>query len=251
MRWGGRASPGLRVLRWVLGAKGKTVLTWGFAGTTGRARVLAGRGAAVGALARRRADRAAARDVLCPARTARGHRLTRPRPSDEMLHGPSACDTGPATRPTRAGRSGACCGSGDRRHDPSSAGTRGPTVDDVALTVAGRPRSTRSSPATATRSNNASPASSNSARLPHGSTNSPTAIELESSWSPWSSGSANQLGLLRARRRRPGGRPDRRTGRRHAGTPSGGCSSTRGLYSTSWMRPSKVRCSVISRATSG
>lgn len=57
--------------------------------------------------------------------------------------------------------------------------------------------------------------------------------------------------LLRTRRRRPGGRPDRRTGRRHAGTPSGGCSSTRGLYSTSWMRPSKVRCSIISRATSG
>ena len=41
------------------------------------------------------------------------------------------------------------------------------------------------------------------------------------------------------------------TGRRHAGAPSGGCSSTRGLYSTSWMRPSKVRCSIISRATSG
>jgi ATP-dependent DNA ligase len=40
-------------------------------------------------------------------------------------------------------------------------------------------------------------------------------------------------------------------GRRHAGAPSGGCSSTRGLYSTSWMRPSKVRCSIISRATSG
>ena len=38
---------------------------------------------------------------------------------------------------------------------------------------------------------------------------------------------------------------------RHAGAPSGGCSSTRGLYSTSWMRPSKVRCSIISRATSG
>lgn len=57
--------------------------------------------------------------------------------------------------------------------------------------------------------------------------------------------------LLRACRRRPGSRPDRRTGRRHAGTPSGGCSSTRGLYSTSWMRPSKVRCSIISRATSG
>jgi hypothetical protein len=41
------------------------------------------------------------------------------------------------------------------------------------------------------------------------------------------------------------------TARRHAGVPSGGCSSTRGLYSTSWMRPSKVRCSIISRATSG
>src|SRR4051812_38834801 len=26
-----------------------------------------------------------------------------------------------------------------------------------------------------------------------------------------------------------------RTGRRHAGAPSGGCSSTRGWYSTSWM----------------
>ncbi|WP_405697802.1 alpha/beta hydrolase [Streptomyces sp. NBC_01185] len=49
----------------------------------------------------------------------------------------------------------------------------------------------------------------------------------------------------------PAGRPDRRTGRHHAGTPSGGCSSTRGLYSTSWMRPSKVRCWIISRATSG
>jgi hypothetical protein len=32
---------------------------------------------------------------------------------------------------------------------------------------------------------------------------------------------------------------------------SGGCSRTRGRYSTSWMRPSKVRLSVISRATSG
>ena len=42
-----------------------------------------------------------------------------------------------------------------------------------------------------------------------------------------------------------------RTVRRHAGAPSGGCSSTRGLYSTSWTRPSKVRCSIISRATSG
>ncbi len=49
----------------------------------------------------------------------------------------------------------------------------------------------------------------------------------------------------------PGGRPGRRTGRCHAGAPSGGCSSTRVLYSTSWMRPSKVRCSVISRAMSG
>lgn len=37
----------------------------------------------------------------------------------------------------------------------------------------------------------------------------------------------------------------------HTGMPSGGCSSTRGLYSTSWIRPSKVRCSIISRATSG
>lgn len=32
---------------------------------------------------------------------------------------------------------------------------------------------------------------------------------------------------------------------------SGGCSSTRGRYSTSWMLPSKVRLSIISRATSG
>jgi hypothetical protein len=32
---------------------------------------------------------------------------------------------------------------------------------------------------------------------------------------------------------------------------SGGCSSTLGRYSTSWMRPSKVRLSIISRATSG
>lgn len=63
--------------------------------------------------------------------------------------------------------------------------------------------------------------------------------------------SAGSSGRLRARRHWPGGRPDRRTGRGHAGTPSGGCSSTRGLYSTSWMRPSKVRCSIISRATSG
>jgi hypothetical protein len=39
--------------------------------------------------------------------------------------------------------------------------------------------------------------------------------------------------------------------RRHAGAPRGGRSSTRGLYSTSRMRPSKVRCSIISRATSG
>ena len=33
--------------------------------------------------------------------------------------------------------------------------------------------------------------------------------------------------------------------------PSGGCSSTWGRYSTSWMLPSKVRLSIISRATSG
>jgi hypothetical protein len=32
---------------------------------------------------------------------------------------------------------------------------------------------------------------------------------------------------------------------------SGGCSSTRGRYSTSWIRPSKVRWSIMSRATSG
>lgn len=62
---------------------------------------------------------------------------------------------------------------------------------------------------------------------------------------------AGSSGRLRARRRRPGGRPDRWAGGRHAGTPSGGCSSTRGLYSTSWMRPSNVRWSIISRATSG
>ena len=37
----------------------------------------------------------------------------------------------------------------------------------------------------------------------------------------------------------------------HAVGSSGGCSSTRGRYSTSWMRPSKVRLSIISRATSG
>ncbi len=37
----------------------------------------------------------------------------------------------------------------------------------------------------------------------------------------------------------------------HAVRSSGGCSSTRGRYSTSWMRPSKVRLSIISRATSG
>ena len=54
--------------------------------------------------------------------------------------------------------------------------------------------------------------------------------------------------------RRGGGRWWRSTpadGERHAGALSGGCSSTRGLYSTNWMRPSKVRCSIISRATSG
>ncbi|GAA2136505.1 hypothetical protein GCM10009802_45380 [Streptomyces synnematoformans] len=39
--------------------------------------------------------------------------------------------------------------------------------------------------------------------------------------------------------------------KRHAGAPSGGCSSRRGLYSTIWVRPSKVRWSVMSRATSG
>ena len=32
---------------------------------------------------------------------------------------------------------------------------------------------------------------------------------------------------------------------------SGACSSTRGRYSTSWMRPSKVRLSIMSSATSG
>jgi hypothetical protein len=37
----------------------------------------------------------------------------------------------------------------------------------------------------------------------------------------------------------------------HAVVASGGCSSTRGRYSTSWMRSSKVRLSIISRATSG
>jgi 2-polyprenyl-3-methyl-5-hydroxy-6-metoxy-1,4-benzoquinol methylase len=39
--------------------------------------------------------------------------------------------------------------------------------------------------------------------------------------------------------------------RHHAVGSSGGCSRTRGRYSTSWMRPSKVRLSIISRATSG
>ncbi len=48
-----------------------------------------------------------------------------------------------------------------------------------------------------------------------------------------------------ARRSPSGGRPSQ------AGAPSGGCSSTRGRYSTSWMRPSNVRCPIISRATSG
>ena len=38
---------------------------------------------------------------------------------------------------------------------------------------------------------------------------------------------------------------------RHAVGPTGGWSSTRGRYSTSWMRLSKVRWSIISRATSG
>jgi hypothetical protein len=33
--------------------------------------------------------------------------------------------------------------------------------------------------------------------------------------------------------------------------PSGGCSSTLGRYSTSWMLPSNVRLSIISNATSG
>ena len=37
------------------------------------------------------------------------------------------------------------------------------------------------------------------------------------------------------------GRQEDRRACRQAGVPSGGCSSTRGLYSTSWMRPSKVR----------
>ena len=39
--------------------------------------------------------------------------------------------------------------------------------------------------------------------------------------------------------------------RHHAVGSSGGRSRTRGRYSTSWMRPSKVRLSIISRATSG
>ena len=39
--------------------------------------------------------------------------------------------------------------------------------------------------------------------------------------------------------------------RHHAVGSSGGCSRTLGRYSTSWMRPSKVRLSIISRATSG
>ena len=41
------------------------------------------------------------------------------------------------------------------------------------------------------------------------------------------------------------------SGWRHAVGLSGGCSSTSGRYSTSWMRPSKVRLSIMSRATSG
>jgi hypothetical protein len=41
----------------------------------------------------------------------------------------------------------------------------------------------------------------------------------------------------------------RTPGRGHGS--SGGCSRTRGRYSTSWVRPSKVRWSIISRATSG
>ena len=44
---------------------------------------------------------------------------------------------------------------------------------------------------------------------------------------------------------------DDQTPSNHAVELSGGCSSTRGRYSTSWMRPSKVRLSIISRATSG
>ena len=58
------------------------------------------------------------------------------------------------------------------------------------------------------------------------------------------------IGSISWKRRRAAAFDTRGRGR-HAGAPSGGCSSTRGLYSTSWMRPSKVRCSIISRATSG
>ena len=46
--------------------------------------------------------------------------------------------------------------------------------------------------------------------------------------------------------------PEARAGARpQAVGARGGPSSTRGRYSTSWMRPSKVRCSIILRATSG
>jgi hypothetical protein len=55
----------------------------------------------------------------------------------------------------------------------------------------------------------------------------------------------------------PDGRHPRRAAgayrrdRHHAVGASGGRSSTRGRYSTIWMRPSNVRWSIMSRATSG
>ncbi len=97
-----------------------------------------------------------------------------------------------ATRPTPARRSGICCGVGASPSRSPSAATKPPTADAEGASAAGRPPSTRSSTATATWSNDASHASSSSARSRRDSTSWPTATVPASSWPRRSSGSANQ-----------------------------------------------------------
>ncbi|MFF4497152.1 IS5 family transposase [Streptomyces sp. NPDC001546] len=75
-----------------------------------------------------------------------------------------------------------------------SSPTRRPTASAEGASAVVHPRSRRRSTATATWLNDASHASSSSARSRPGSTSSPTATAPESSWPRWSSGSTNQQG---------------------------------------------------------
>lgn len=90
----------------------------------------------------------------------------------EGIRVPRAATARPHTTPTRvlgdgptpAGRSGTCCDIGAPPSRSPSAATMRPTAGAEGSTAAGRPSSTRRSSVTATWSNYALPASSNSAR---------------------------------------------------------------------------------------